>query len=83
MPVRGGESYGQMTSWVSKIISERNRLLSSPFVSKEVLDDLLVKGLDGEFPEEFPELTDRFFKGNRNPTALAIRAFNRWMRRES
>jgi hypothetical protein len=52
-------------------------------VGRGVYRALYIYGLDGDDPDEFPELARVFFKGRKDPVAHGWKVFNAWLREGS
>ncbi len=62
------------------VMARRAALLSSRRATKKQLRDLFMEALDGEFPEDAPLFVAEWFKGHRNPMAVAKRWERLWMK---
>lgn len=75
----------QAKRWLDRVMLVREVLIEigkvmQVNIPKNVLHWLYVYGLDGDDPEEFPELTKAFFKGAADLAAIGQRVLDRYMR---
>ena len=71
-------------NWVLDIIDFRNKMYdlaasAGKTVPEFMLDELYMKGLDGDNPDEFPMLTHAFYKGKGNKEAMK-KGWDVWLR---
>jgi hypothetical protein len=82
-PNRGGATDDEVRAYIRRMILKRDALLYETPFSQKRMDEVFVIALDGDEPEEFPELCEAFFKGHANPVLVGQQAMNRWEKENS